>query len=384
MKKILLHLYEYCQINSLVVNLEKTKILLFQKGGHGHKKRDSAFLFGNQIVAYAKEYMYLGVHLTQTALYESATNQFLSKAKAASASTISLIYSLKVSSFKVFKKLFEALVRSMILYAAPIYAVRHLTEIEKIQTVFFKRLLHLPQCVPNYAVRLELGLIPIAVSIFKQVLNWIIKVLNMHDDRYPKICFLKQLTLISKAHPKYNWISQIKSTFLDPINEGAMMQNISAGSLINKKQELLETYSKYLLTIDMEKRNSSTSLMIYPELNLTIGNQTYLELSQSFNKSRLFAQVRLMSVIYPRIIIDSKMYVINNNTLCDFCCKQNDLFHMLIECPRFSIERKNSTLPLRDDDNLDLFEILENPRIEWMNKFKKYLSAVCTPLLCLS
>ena len=38
MKKILISLFEYCQINRLNVNLKKTKIALFQKGGHGHKK----------------------------------------------------------------------------------------------------------------------------------------------------------------------------------------------------------------------------------------------------------------------------------------------------------------------------------------------------------
>ena len=38
MKKVLLYFHEYCLINKLTVNLDKTKIVLFQKGGHGHKK----------------------------------------------------------------------------------------------------------------------------------------------------------------------------------------------------------------------------------------------------------------------------------------------------------------------------------------------------------
>ena len=44
MKKILQFFYENCQINKLVVNIRKTKIILFQKGGHGHKKNLHLFI----------------------------------------------------------------------------------------------------------------------------------------------------------------------------------------------------------------------------------------------------------------------------------------------------------------------------------------------------
>ena len=64
------------------------------------------------------------------------------KAKIASSSEISLIYNLNAHSFEVNIKLFDSLVKSIVLYSSPIYAIRHLNELEKIQVQFHKRLLH--------------------------------------------------------------------------------------------------------------------------------------------------------------------------------------------------------------------------------------------------
>ena len=41
MKILLKYFYEYCTENKLKVNIRKTKLILFQKGGHGHKKNFS-------------------------------------------------------------------------------------------------------------------------------------------------------------------------------------------------------------------------------------------------------------------------------------------------------------------------------------------------------
>ena len=77
----------------------------------------------------------------------------------------------------VYNKLFDSLVTSVLLFAAPVYAIRYLSEIETVQFSFFKNLLSLPHSTPNYAVRLETGRAHLGVTVLKQVLNWLIKVL---------------------------------------------------------------------------------------------------------------------------------------------------------------------------------------------------------------
>ena len=48
---------------------------------------------------------------SQTRAFEIATEQFISKAKVASASLSKLIYSLKINSFEIYCKLFESHVK---------------------------------------------------------------------------------------------------------------------------------------------------------------------------------------------------------------------------------------------------------------------------------
>ena len=96
MNKIFKYLHEYCIINELEFNLLKTKVVLFQKGGHGHKKSHSTLFFGSELVEYVREYTYLGVIFSQTALFASATSEMISRA-----STLSLCNSLSVNSWKV-------------------------------------------------------------------------------------------------------------------------------------------------------------------------------------------------------------------------------------------------------------------------------------------
>lgn len=64
MKRTIKALGEYCSLNKLEVNIRKTKVILFQKGGHGHKRKHAPFYFNEQIIEYVKEYVYLGVIMT--------------------------------------------------------------------------------------------------------------------------------------------------------------------------------------------------------------------------------------------------------------------------------------------------------------------------------
>ena len=64
MKKTLAIFHESCQKNILHVNMRKTELIIFQKGGHGHKKKLAPLFYGLHEVKCTKEYEYLGVTLT--------------------------------------------------------------------------------------------------------------------------------------------------------------------------------------------------------------------------------------------------------------------------------------------------------------------------------
>ena len=363
MKNVTKYLFEYCVINKLIVNVKKTKIILFQKGGHGHKKKLAPFFFGIDLIEYVNEYKYLGVTMTQTALFEQATKQYIIKSKAACTSTISLIFSLNIDTRNVYNKLFDSLVISVLLYAAPVYAIRYLNEIEKVQMFFFKRILNLSYCTPNYAVRLETGRSHLGVLVFKQTLNWLIKIMAMSDERTPKICLLKQISLMSLDSKlcKYNWALQICQTFFQPIGKASMWDNLTLASLLSQKKSLINAYKNFTYNKDTADYFKSNSLLIYTDLRLKTGQQYYFRLRLKIKFYRFIAQIRLMNNITNKLCIDQDIYKFNDDTTCHLCNKNNSFFHMLIECNHFHDKRLQSKLPLTENFNLNLFNILEEP-----------------------
>lgn len=59
-------------------------------------------------------------------------------------------------------------------------------------------MLNVPQNKPNYAIRIETGSPQIALQIFKLTLNWLDKIFEMEEERYPRICFEKLKYLADK------------------------------------------------------------------------------------------------------------------------------------------------------------------------------------------
>lgn len=379
MKKIIQALFEYCIINELEVNVNKTKVILFQKGGHGHKKKHAPFLFGNRTIEYVKEYVYLGMCFTQTAVYSKATESVVRKSKTACAATLSLICKLRTNSWEVYCKLFNSLVTSIIMYGAPVYAIRHLEDLEKVHMLFYKRLLNLAQCTPNYAVRLETGERHIAVDVFKVVIAWIIRVLEMTDERYPKICFLR-LAALFKANRvknyKYNWVTLICDTFFKPIGKERFLADPNVSILINEQHNLIEAFARYWYEKDVASARNSSSLIIYPEIELCESTQKYLLLNLDVKELGVVAQVRLLNRYANRIIVKGNQFSVSLTDYCYECAVSNSLVHKITKCPRYIDVRSYLQLSSTEDKSIELFFILENPSYKDIKKLIKLIKHI--------
>ena len=101
--------------------------------------------------------------------------------------------------------------------------------------------------------------------------------------------------------------------------------------------------------------------MIYPEINLQLKAQQYLNLNPPLELVQIIAQIRLMNKNNTRIITAENVYKLNNDSYCHMCFKPNSLIHMLTDCEKFIDKRKALYLPLVDNNKLDLFEIIDNP-----------------------
>ena len=96
----------------------------------------------------------------------------------------------------------------------------------------------------------------------------------------------------------------------------------------------------------------------------------------SLNITRILAQIRLYNLYNPRLIIESKVISLKDESYCNYCGKQDTLFHSIIECKYYSEIRKNFELPFLVNEKLNLFYILEKPNVKVVKQFVKYLVSV--------
>lgn len=164
LKEIIEHLKEYCELNRLEINIETTKVVLFQKGGY--RKKSAPVPYGNDKIEFANIYNYLGITFKQSAIFADAAKDFVNKATLAAFSTLSLIQSMNPSSWSIYENLFNSLVTSCLFYGAPIWSLNYLDSIERVQNTFFKKLLNLPKSIPSYAIRVETGKSLLAALVF--------------------------------------------------------------------------------------------------------------------------------------------------------------------------------------------------------------------------
>ena len=103
----------------LTVNLDKTKVMLFRKGGH-IAAGEKWFLYGKELEI-VNRHKYLGYTLTTKLSSVCACEDFASKAKGKIIDLVRTMWSLGSFDTTVFYQLFDAQIKPMLLYASEVW-----------------------------------------------------------------------------------------------------------------------------------------------------------------------------------------------------------------------------------------------------------------------
>ena len=230
-------------------------------------------------------------------------------------------------------KLFKALVSSTAMYAATIWSLRYMKKIEKIQNILFRKLLLMPNNRPGYVIRTEIGIESMQVTIFRVLLNFIKRILEMQEERIPKICLKK---LIELANRTYNWVNQIKKYFLEKIGKIDLFNNLTLESFLKEKENLIKEFESYSKKEDILSIETSTSLTVYPWLFKINPNNNYLNLKIPINDKKILAQLRVLNIYNRRVLTKKKIYTLNEDDYCEYCAEKNSILHSIIDCEKYS------------------------------------------------
>jgi hypothetical protein len=179
-------LKSYFEKLGLKVNLSKTKVMVFRKGGR--VKAGLHFTYGQDSIEIVNQYTYLGVPFSCSGVFSKAAQHFKRKGISALAAVWKVIIGGKVSSWHSKYTLFRSISCSSSLYASHLWGLNYMDILEDVQQYFYKKLLGFSRTVPRYLVRLECGVPHMKLHVIKQAILYIIKLYCMGEDRYAKKC----------------------------------------------------------------------------------------------------------------------------------------------------------------------------------------------------
>jgi hypothetical protein len=264
-------LKDCCDRLKLIVNKEKTKIMVFRKGGYlGRKEK---WHYEGEKIEVVNSYSYLGFTFSTMLSCKIGTNHLVTKGKKATYLICKAFKNCKDMSQKVFFKIFDARVQSILLYSSEVWGLQRLDTLERIHLLACKRFLGVPIKTPNKMVYSELGRYPIYINSTLRVIKYWFRLLHMNEDRLPKQAYLMMIE--EDLNGRKCWVSQVRELLCTTgynyvwLNQGVPNETSFLSSL---KQRLIDLFiQEWYVTVRDKDR-----YVFYRSIVSNFGSADYL------------------------------------------------------------------------------------------------------------
>ena len=331
-------LLEYSESMGLAINPSKTKVVCFSKRGGMHVNQE--YEVGDDVVKGASEYVYLGIPFSSSGVFVRAAQHFKSKALSAWGAARQILVRGGCQNWEPMCRIQEALVESVLLYNAEIWSLRYFEELEKVQTSVIKSALLLPRGTPGYLLRLETGRQSLGVKVFDRAIAWMIKILEMPTNRYPRICLEQLIRTVDRGSSlnKFNWAAQIKGIICS-IGFGSVWEKIDCQGLRRHRKDMVNSLRTKHFYEDLGRMYNSSYSTLYCKLTPPSSYlKSYLNSEVPLHAKRILVLLRLSNCHIVRVWTQGEKYEIDQGKLCVLCSgkKLETLSHIFCECPELS------------------------------------------------
>lgn len=330
LKKGLDILADYCDRWKLTVNTNKTKIMVFRKGGTLPK--DINFSYNGKTIEIVKKFVYLGITFTTGGSFAETHKTLTGQALKAIFKLNQYLYNFTDLSPKHIIELFDKLVRPILTYGGQVWGFSKPIQQERAHLQFCKKLLGVKKCTQNDFVYGELGVVSIQTYVYCSIIQFWFKILESENTKYIKYAYSLMLADLDSKPATVNWASKVKD-LLSALGFYEVWLNQSVGNkntfLVEFKLRLRDNFIQ-----NWNSRISDSSRAVFYSLFSNFDHQLYLE-TVKVKKFRIaLSKLRLSS---HRLEIEVGRWAKPNRTpidqrKCHVCNKLEDEFHFLLEC----------------------------------------------------
>lgn len=342
-------LEKYCNDWCLMVNPNKTKILVFNKAGRHIRHKFRYKEYELDCVQHCK---YLGVYFSASGTFSFAQNELYKKGLKAYFKLQKDFLSHNPNP-KTSIHVFDHTIKPILLYGCEIWGsfnpltakfrngVLALDKIysnnisEKLHNKFCKFILGVHKKTTNFAVLSELGRFPLHFDIVKNIISYWLRLENLSS--FPLLQDAYKHSQLLHGQNKSSWYGSLQQILLNiPEFLNINNTNISKHSL---KQTLKEAYLK--LWKNQLTKCSDGKLRTYTKFKTNQGFEKYLSLVSNFELRRSLTKFRVSS---HHLQIESGRYqgTPPHLRLCQQCDlgEIEDEIHFLLCCPKYNNERQ--------------------------------------------
>ena len=198
-------LYDYCTKWRLTVNTDKTKVVIFRKGGQ--PGADDHYFYGEMLLENVDYFCYLGIIFSFTGKWSKAQLTLADQGSKALFSLYKHIHHLFDPDPKFVSDLFDKLVLPVLMYACEAWGFHKAVAIERVHTNFCKKILHLRRTTSNSIVYGLLGRTPLRVLRLYRIIKYWLKIV-MHKPN--KLVYKMYVVQYRQAEGGDNWAGLVK------------------------------------------------------------------------------------------------------------------------------------------------------------------------------
>ena len=369
-------LAKYTKKWGIIINILKTKIVVFRKGGQLSKK--DKWILNNTNIEVVQFFKYLGCFLSSSGSYAKCISELTNSARKA-------LFSLKkyfVYNPEIFPitqiKLFNSMVVPILNYGSEVWGLRKADPMEKFHRSFLKYILRVKNSTPNCFIYGELGVFPLYIKRYERVLTYWTKILENKDNEnslvYNIYTELYNLTITHRE--KITWASLVKDVlFRCGMGNYWIYQNIP------DKKHFISTFRRRIQDIYLQEwwaevRETSTG-RLFKHIKTDFKYEQYLNLVNRHLRIGI-TKIRLSS---HSLYVERGRWlkIQKDKRVCIICNVIEDEYHCLVECPRFINERRGK-LPITLTNKPTMYDFIVFLKSENITEIRK-LGLLCCNVL---
>ncbi|MCG8048238.1 MAG: reverse transcriptase family protein [Candidatus Thiodiazotropha endolucinida] len=349
-------LAEYCIRWKLKINVAKTKVIVFRKGGM--LPRDIAFYYQGERLEIVNSFKYLGVVFTTGGSFSEAQNTLAGQAQKAIFKLNKYLYKFTFISPKHKLELFDKLITPILNYASEVWGFKQANRIERVHLQYCKKLLGVKKTTQNDFVYGEFGRTDFRSRRYLLIIKYWFKILYSREIKYIKLMYELMLNDIERHPTVVNWASLVRDILLPlGFNEVWLQQGVGDFSrfLSLFKQRLKDTFIQ-----SWHSRINDSSRALFYRSIATFQFQPYLE---KINISKFSTALSRLRVSSHRLSVESGRWVRPNSIplserKCILCNTLEDEYHFVLECPAYDDLRK-VYIPKYYRNNPSMFKFID-------------------------